>query len=178
MRGKKITEEQKEKLKAVIYLNPDAPKAEWSKQSGIPEATVHGILKDENFLDRDKFEEARSIKKAEFINEAWEVVSKALKLTNKRFTKALDDEDAIQAMVDNIKDHGLTAKETGSLISTLHSLQMTNIRDIAVALGTIYDKQALASGEPTQISESKLPVDKLIQEYDKKLDQYKKLIAG
>ena len=34
-RGKKTTEEAKERLKAVIYLNPDAPKIDISRETGI-----------------------------------------------------------------------------------------------------------------------------------------------
>ncbi len=34
-RGKKTTEEAKERLKAVIYLNPDAPKTDISRETGI-----------------------------------------------------------------------------------------------------------------------------------------------
>lgn len=177
-RGKKTTEEAKERLKAVIYLNPDAPKTSWARESGIPEATVHEILKDENFLDKDKFEEARAIKKQEFINQAWETVQKALKLADKRFSKALEDEEAIEHLIEAVQDHDLTQAEKKSLISRLNGLQMNNIRDIAVALGTIYDKQALASGEPTMISERQEPTPDLVKELEDKIKRLKQLTGS
>ena len=176
--GKKPTEEAKERLKAVIYLNPDAPKTSWARESGIPEATVHEILKDENFLDKDKFEEARAIKKQEFINQAWETVQKALKLADKRFSKALEDEEAIEHLIEAVQDHDLTQAEKKSLISRLNGLQMNNIRDIAVALGTIYDKQALASGEPTMISERQEPTPDLVKELEDKIKRLKQLTGS
>jgi uncharacterized protein YdcH (DUF465 family) len=176
LRGKKITDEQKEKVRAVIYLNPELDKADIARQSGIPESTVHGLLKDENFLNKDKFEECRAIKKAEFINKAWEVVQKALKLTDKRFTRALEDEDAIKDMIDDVYANAdATAGEKKIAVSKLRDLQMTNIRDIAIALGTIYDKQALASGEPTTISERVEPTPDLVKEMDKKVQELKQL---
>ena len=178
-RGKKTTEEVKERLKAVIYLNPDAPKTAWARESGIPESTVHEILKDENFLDKDKFEEARAIKKQEFINQAWETVQKALKLADKRFSKALEDEEAIQEMVDIINnDKTLKGAEQQALYRRLKDLQMTNIRDIAIALGTIYDKQALASGEPTIISERQEPTPDLVKELEDKIKRLKQLTGS
>ena len=177
-RGKKTTEEAKERLKAVIYLNPNAPKTAWARESGIPEATVHEILKDENFLDKDKFEEARAIKKQEFINQAWDTVQKALKLADKRFSKALEDEEAIEHLIEAVQDHKLTQAEKRTLVTRLNGLQMNNIRDIAVALGTIYDKQALASGEPTIISERQEPTPDLVKELEDKIKRLKQLTGS
>lgn len=177
-RGKKTTEEAKERLKAVIYLNPDAPKTAWARESGIPESTVHEILKDENFLDKDKFEEARAIKKQEFINQAWETVQKALKLADKRFSKALEDEEAIEHLIEAVQDHELTQAQKKTLVSRLNGLQMTNIRDIVIAMGTIYDKQALASGEPTQISESRKPLPDLVKDTEQMLREVKQLTGA
>jgi len=149
MRGKKITDEQKEKVKAVIYLNPELNKSEISKASGIPESTIHGLLKDETFLDKDKFEEARATKKVEFIQAAWDTVKKIhLKINEK-----LDTMD-------------------------LEALQKVNVRDLAVALGTIYDKQALASGEPTIISERQEPTPDLVKELEEKVRKLKQMTGA
>lgn len=178
MRGKKITEEQKEKVKAVIYLNPELNHSGIARQTGIPESTLHGLLKDETFLDKDKYEEARNIKKQEFINNAWEVVQKALLLTNKRFTKALDDEDAIEQLISVVQDHDLTVAEKKTLVTRLNGLQMNNIRDIAITLGTIYDKQALASGEPTTITQSSKSIPELVKDTEDMLQEIKQLTGS
>ncbi len=98
-----------------------------------------------------------------------------MKLANKRFSKALEDEEAIEQLIDAVQDHELTQAQKKTLVSRLNGLQMNNIRDIAVALGTIYDKQALASGEPTQITERKEPTPELVSELEKKVSQLKQL---
>ena len=172
-RGKKTPEVKREQVKALLYLNPNATDAEIARETKLPDSTVHYIKKD--VMGTDEFEEVRRIKKEEFIGQAWETVQKALKLADKRFSKALDDEQAIEELIDAIQDHELTQAEKKTLTSRLNGLQMTNIRDIAIAMGTIYDKQALASGEPTQITERKEPTPDLVKELDQKVQKLKEL---
>jgi hypothetical protein len=147
MRGKKITDEQKERVKAVIYLNPELNHSDIARQTGIPRPTIIDMLKDEGFLDKDKFDELRQLKKQEFISKAFDLAMQTL--------------NVIADKVASFKD-----KE---------ALQKANIRDLTTALGTLYDKQALASGEPTQISERHEPTPELVQELEKKIQQFKQM---
>jgi hypothetical protein len=176
-RGRPTPEVKREQVRALICLNPDVSEPEIARTVGIGKSTAHYLKKDiiENDIGKDDYESLREQKKQEFIAEAWEVVGKALKLTNKRFTKALDDEEAIEHLIDAVQDHELTQAEKKTLVSRLNGLQMNNIRDIAVALGTIYDKQALASGEPTQISESRKPLPDLVKDTEVMLQEIKQL---
>ena len=148
MRGKKTSDQDKEKVKAVIYMNPTADKSELARLSGVPRTTIIEMMKDEHFLDRDKFDTLRQQKKEEFIQEAWEVVKKAMLALDTKVEMLLKDPE---------------------------SLSKANIRDIAVALGTIYDKQALASGEPTFISERQEPTPELVKELEDKVKRLKQL---
>jgi Asp-tRNA(Asn)/Glu-tRNA(Gln) amidotransferase B subunit len=175
-RGKPTSEAKKEQVKALLYLNPDASDTDIARETNLPRSTVHYIKRD--VMDTDDFEQVRQAKKAEFISEAWEVVKKALALTNKRFTKALEDEEAIEELIDVVQDGELTQAQKKALTSRLTGLQMTNIRDIAVALGTIYDKQALASGEPTIISERQEPTPDLVKELEDKIKRLKQLTGS
>jgi hypothetical protein len=174
-RGKKTPEVKREQVKALLYLNPNATDAEIAKATKLPNSTVHYIKKD--VMGTDEFEEVRRIKKEEFIGQAWETVQKALKLADKRFTKALEDEDAIEQLIDVVATDGeLKPPEKRALYSRLKDLQMTSIRDIAIALGTIYDKQALASGEPTTITERAEPTPEIVKDMAAKLEKMKELI--
>jgi len=174
-RGKKLEETKKEQAKAIVMLNPDISERDLAREVGIGNSTAHSLKVEIINNDADAYEQARAAKKKEFIDEAWEVVQKALKLANKRFSKALDDEAEIEALISTIKDEDLTQAQKKSLISRLTALQMTNIRDIAVAMGTIYDKGALAAGEPTVISDRKDPTSDLIKEMDEKLESLKRM---
>jgi len=176
-RGKKTSEAKKEQVKALLYLNPDASDTDIARETNLPRSTVHYIKRD--VMDTDDFEQVRQAKKAEFISEAWEVVGKALKLTNKRFTKALEDEGALEEIISRMNaDVEIKGPEKQALYRRLKDLQMTNIRDIAIALGTIYDKQALASGEPTQISERQEPTPDLVKELEDKIKRLKQLTGS
>ena len=146
--GKKTSAKKREIAKAAICINPDISGPELAKVVGISKSTAH-YLRDEIIRDdigADNFEILREQKKAEFIQEAWETVKRIhLKINEK-----LDTLDFEQ-------------------------LKKVNIRDLAVALGTIYDKQALASGEPTQITERKEPTPELVSELEKKVQKLKQL---
>jgi hypothetical protein len=149
-RGKKTSEADREKLRSVIYMNPTESKLDWSRQSGIPEATVHELLKDEHFLDKDKFEEVRAIKKREFIDAAWEFIKKSLK--------------AATIKVDDLLEHP-------------EKLDKTRITELSLSVAQIYDKQALACNEPTMISESKQPTPEMVSELENNLAKLKQLIG-
>ena len=146
--GKKTSAKKREIAKAAICINPDVSEPELAKIVGIAKSTAHYLKKDiiQNDIGVDNFETLREQKKAEFIHEAWETVKRIhLKINEK-----LDTLD-------------------------LEQLKKVNIRDLAVALGTIYDKQALASGEPTTITERKEPTPELVKELDQKVQKLKQL---
>ena len=144
----KLSDKKREIAKAAICINPDISGPQLAKIVGISKSTAH-YLRDEIIKDdigADNFEILREQKKAEFIQEAWETVKRIhLKINEK-----LDTLDFEQ-------------------------LKKVNIRDLAVALGTIYDKQALASGEPTTITERKEPTPELVKELDQKVQKLKQL---
>ena len=97
-------------------------------------------------MNSDEYEQLRAQKKEEFILAAWETVKKLhLKIDEKLEAMSPDE------------------------------LKKVNIRDLAVALGTIYDKQALASGEPTIISERHEPMPELVKELESKVDKLKQM---
>jgi Asp-tRNA(Asn)/Glu-tRNA(Gln) amidotransferase B subunit len=174
---KKTSEEKREQAKALIYLNPNISEREIARQIGVANGCAHTLKKE--LTNTDEYEQVRAQKKTEFINNAWNVVQKALKLAEKRFDKALEDEEALKDIVESVYSmEDLSAAEKKTIASRLKDLQMTNIRDVAIALGTIYDKQSHASGEPTMIYERKESVPELLTEYEQKLNQLKKLVAG
>ena len=147
-RGRKTSEVKEEQVRALLMVNPDATGKEIGKIVKIPERTAYDLKNKIIEEDTDTFAELRNRKKEEFIAEAWEVVKKALLAADKKIDTLLDDSEM---------------------------LKKANIRDIAVALGTIYDKQALASGEPTIISERQEPTPDLVKELDAKVQKLKQL---
>ena len=149
-RGKKTSDEDREKVKTVVYLNPLASQSEIARQTRIPLTTVHEMLKEEGFLDKDKYAELRESKKQEFIGKAFDLAMETL--------------DVIGDKITSLKD--------------IEALKKANIRDLTTALGTLYDKQALASGEPTIISERQEPTPDLVKELEDKIKRLKQLTGS
>jgi len=77
--------------------------------------------KKEALAKDDEFARFRNEKKADFIRTAWRIIEKSSRLIEKKLTAADEGVEKIDA------------------------------KSLSTVLGTIYDKQALASSEPTQI---------------------------
>ena len=137
-RGKKTSEADKEKIRAVLYLNPEASNKELVRQTGIAETTLRGIKKD--IMQSDEFDTLRTLKKQEFVVEAWDYVGKSLKALIMKIDKMLENPEL---------------------------LDKTRLTDLSLSLSQVYDKRALAEGEPTIITDRPEPTPELIQEqYD------------
>ena len=145
--GKKVTEEEKERIKAVIYTDPTLSQSDIARRVKMPLTTVHCIMREPGFLDADKYEQARQEAKKQFIAKAFEL--------------ALQTLDIIGDKVVSLKD--------------AENLKKANIRDLTTALGTLYDKQALASGEATSIITDARPLPEVIAETENTLSALKKL---
>ena len=76
--------------------------------------------------DCETLKKLREQKKQEFIQSAWRIIEKSSRLIEKKLTAADEGVEKIDA------------------------------KTLSTVLGTIYDKQALASAEPTQIVEGKV----------------------
>lgn len=138
-------------VKAALMVDPDLRVKDLQEVAGLKETTTYEmrkkILNDKSL--KDDFESVRERKKEQFIDDAWNTVTRIhLKINEK-----LDS-------------------------MTGEQLQKVNIRDLATSLGIIYDKRAVASGEPTNISENKSPTKELINVYEEKLTKLKEAVGS
>ncbi len=123
---------------------------ETSRETGIAVSTVKKIV-DEN-IDKPEFEKLCNEKKAEFANRATEIINKAMRLLNKRLDRALSQEESLDLLIDEIfatEREELSQDEKKSLVSKIRALQLQDIKAITTAIGTLYDKRALANGSAT-----------------------------
>lgn len=146
MRGKKYSDEDKEKALALLATNSNI--LEISKQIGIPESTLR-TWKEQAEKD-EEFTKLRAKKKAEFVEKAWQSIEKALKLGERRLERALKHEAELDELIEEIEaDSKMNGNLKATLIMKIRTLQIQGIRDISTFVGTLYDKQALAAGEAT-----------------------------
>lgn len=124
--------------------------SETARQLGLPTATVRSIVKAKE--NDEKFVKLQDEKKAEFSKQAGEIIDKGLLLLNRRFDRAIEQEGALDILIDeifNTPKTELSQDEKKSLVAKIRNLQLHDIKAITTAVGTLFDKKALADGQPT-----------------------------
>ena len=147
MRGKKYSDEIKEQAYALYAVSGNI--AEVSKAIGVPANTISTWIKNK---PPDKFDELRDEKKRDFIKQASEIIDKGMILLDQRFERALEHEHELDLIIDQVftadKDE-ISQKEKERLVQKIRALQLYDVKAITTAIGTLYDKRALAKGEST-----------------------------
>lgn len=173
-RGKKFNDDIKEKALALLATNNNAKFV--ADKLGLKYTTVKTWEK--KFLEQsntgnvpqDKDLVAlRKKKKAEFVDNAWEIIEKTQSLLMKRIERALDSEDKIDQLLEEIlllDNKDLSQEQRKALYRKISTIKVEDVGKIATVLGTIYDKQALASNEPTSRVEGNIRLEDLIKKVE------------
>ena len=157
----KHSEELKEQILAEIATG--VPMTQLSEKYDIPVSTI-GTWKGDAKKKDDGFENLRNKKKTEFVENAWELINDSMAVAKKRIKRSKDFEDNIDIVASAIKKHsGEISKETGlgwfdllNLIKELQTLKNPKLGELSTLIGTMFDKQAVAEGKPTEIVKVKL----------------------
>lgn len=139
---------------------------ETARDLNLAVSTVKGIV--DIHKDDPEFEQLRTEKMAEFSNKAAEVIQKGLVLLNRRLDRALDHEDDLDVLIDEIfatDKEELSQDEKNRLVVKIRALQLQDIKAITTAIGTLYDKKALADGHATDSVELSIKLPEGIDEY-------------
>lgn len=131
---------------------------ETARDLELPISTVKGIV-DKN-RDNPEFVKLRNEKMDEFADKASEIILKGMTLLNKRLDRAIASEEDLDILIDEIfatDREEISQDEKNRLVNKIRVLQLTDIKAITTAIGTLYDKRALAKGEST--GNTKIEVD-------------------
>lgn len=146
-RGKKFNDDIKEKALAMLATNNNL--AEVAKQLNIHENTLRSWRDNPK---NDEFVELRAKKKREFVEKSWKIIEDAQKLLGRRIKRALVSEDDIDTLVKEITEldyEDLSKEQRQALYRKISAIKIDDVGRLATVLGTIYDKQALASNDST-----------------------------
>lgn len=127
---------------------------ETARELDLPYMTVKSIV-DKN-KDKPEFVKLRNEKMSEFSSRASEIIQKGLTLLNKRLDRAIASEEDLDTLIDEIyatDKEELSQDEKNRLVNKIRTLQVQNMKDITTAIGTLFDKKALADGKPTERTE-------------------------
>lgn len=150
-KGKDIRYGDREKELAFALYAVSGNISEVAEKMNIPRTTVSGWLKN---ASPDELEGIRRKQKENFIAEAWEIIGNAQNLIRRRIGRAVKSEDAIDELVfavEQTPDAELSRDDKKALIKKLRLISCEDISKVAVVMGAMYDKAALASKEATAI---------------------------
>ena len=106
-------------------------------------------------------------KKEEFTETATRIINKATDLMEKRIDLATEHENELEEIIDEIwmtdkKEMNETKKK--ALVAKIAGMQLYSLKELAVTIGTMYDKRALAKGESTSNTDINIKMDKKVEE--------------
>jgi hypothetical protein len=149
MRGKKTSLEDIYKVMTSYAVTGNY--SETARELDMPMTTVEKIVKDNK--DNPEFVKLCDEKKKDFAETATVIIDKGLKILDMRMSMALDMQDKLDKLIDEIdstSEEEMSYKDKISAINLIRETQIQKIKDISTMIGTLYDKRALAKGETTQ----------------------------
>ncbi len=153
----KLTDETIEKIRAMLATG--AAKNAVARKLGLSWSTVDKYSK----TDADSLEDLREQKKQEFIKKAWEDIESAMFLGRQKIKLATVTiekfEETIEELITLLQENPETnGKDIVELVKAISSVTSIPLAHISTYFGTLYDKQALANGEPTSRNEGETNV--------------------
>ena len=160
-RGKKFNDDVKELVFAEIASGGNM--MEVCRKYDLAPSTVQTWITKSKGKD-DDIAKLRTERKKDFVENAWKLIGDSMAVAQKRIYRAKDLEDNIDVVAEAIKKNaGAIEKETGigwfdllNLIRELQTLKSPKVSELSTLIGTMYDKQALANNEATEITKVKL----------------------
>lgn len=162
-KGKKTDNETIYKI--MISMFSTGNYAETSRQLNIPESTVKKIY--EEHKEEQEFVELCGEKKQEFIQTADRIIKKATNLMEKRIDLADEHEDELEEIIEEIwatDKSKMNETKKKMLVNKISAMQLYSLKELAVTVGTLYDKRALAKGESTENTDITIKMDKKVEE--------------
>lgn len=163
-RGKKTAPDVVYQVMALWFTNYNL--RETSRTLNLPLTTVKDIV-DKN-KNAEQFEELRTQTEKAFAQKTTEIIEKGLILLNKRLNRAIEEEETLDELIDEIysmDDEDMSQQTKTATVNKIKQMQLHNLKDLTTAIGTLYDKRALSRGEMTQNLgfATNLSIDKLAE---------------
>ncbi len=161
-RGKSHPEEVKEQARARVAAGEQKSKV--AKSLGIALSTLSGWLGQDV---KDAHEQVRTDRKTKFINKAWDSVENTLQFADQKVKAATVAQEQFNELINNFTEalresDDINARDIKEVVVALASLMDIPLNHASTFVGTIYDKIALASGDPTSRAEQ---VGQVTQKY-------------
>ena len=77
------------------------------------------------------------------------IIYKATYLIEKRINTATKNQEDFDELISLIDDADISTQQKKNIANKISKMQLNNLSEVTTALGTLYDKRALAQGKPT-----------------------------
>lgn len=137
-----------------------------ARNLNMPPSTVSKVV--EGNKDKEEFRQLCEKKKKDFAQKASDIIDKGLALLERRLDTALEHENELNELIEGISltpKEEISQKEKQALITKIKALQLQKLGDITTAIGTLYDKRALAKGESTENTTISIKLPDEMNEY-------------
>ena len=157
--GQKYNKDVKERAYALFdtYNNMEFI----SRKLGVPVSTLWGWKRkyDKATENDPAIKAAREKQKAEFVRSAWRSINMTQELLERRLRRAVEDEDVLEELFRVIKTE-TGGSERREILKRVAAMKYDDIGKLTQALGILYEKQALANREETEILGGSLSVER------------------
>lgn len=156
-RGKKTSMEDVFKVMVAYAENKNIN--ELSRNVDMPESTCRKIIKDNK--ENPRFKKLCEQKEEEFAEKATRIINLGTELLERRLKTAIDKQNELEFLIDYVyscDDSEFNHKEKRDIVNQIRKIQLNGLSEITTAVGTMYDKRALAKGESTENSKFEVSI--------------------
>ncbi len=158
--GQKYNNDVKEK--AYAYFDTYNNMEFISRKLGVPVSTLWGWKRkyDKMTEEDPALAAARAQYKKEFVRSAWHSIRMAQEVMERRLRRAVENEDLIDELMSLVeqeaREEKVSEKRRLGLVAKVSALHCDDLGKLSATLGMLYDKQALANREATEIVDGEL----------------------
>lgn len=135
-----------------------------ARDLGMTPGTVKKIVEENRY--KPEFAGIFTDVKNGFSETATRIINKGMDLLEKRIDVALSDTSKLDILLKEVcDDEDMTKKQKSDLIAKIRSMQLQKLGEISTAVGTIYDKRALAENEATDNKNITITLDGELDEW-------------
>lgn len=165
-RGKKTSLEDVYKVMVGYAGNKNVN--DLAKSLGMPESTCRKIILDNQ--EKPEFVKLCEKKEEEFADKATRIINLGTELLERRLKTAIEKQEELETTLDLIMEadkEDIEYKEKLAMAKRIGRMQLNGLSEITTAVGTLYDKRALAKGESTENKSITITMDESVKELSK-----------
>ncbi len=175
-----LSDEKREEIRALLATGQSCRAI--ARKAGVSDQTVRRI-RDEQ--PEGELEQIHLDRKKQFAEKAWDSIDKALTFANQRLETASVAAEKFEPLLDRLIDlltdtDDINGRDIRDILMAFAPLLNIPLKDVSVFIGTMYDKRALAEGEPTGHQKVSGQVDTTVKKKYEDLEtgELEKALAG